>query len=838
MEIKESMKDQATTGILNNGSRRRHSFSQANVRAIFSCINNDGLLPHDIHNLRIIIVPNVGSNNGTKLSPPPYEYEDGVYVFIRLHVIIPSILSHRILTRHDLALISECAWCLSGPQYSGESVDLQQRYCTPKGREGEYCSHMKGAIWTMIDSNGKESFDCRVFHVYRSSKRSISNSGSPRKPGAPPAATRPKRVRSSPFSKMSSPKVSMPDPDTQKSNPKVGTLFDGIRSEVASSCNIVGSSSMSVNADNIYSENGLPDALRRMRRQEKSSAESNEPNINVKIVSGAGNARQATRSWTTDEDTKLVRLVEREIDVARIATRIAWNVLAQQMDNRSGKQCRERYVNHLNPDRKKGKWTEPEDALIDQLQATLGNQWSKVAAALPGRSDNDVKNRWHSRMRSQKRRHANISAVKLNKDDREEKPKNTVMKQERKKISKSTNLRGDSLSQEESAADNSTAAWVREETPKVGQRVQVKFDGGKKLCEGTITKVLQGAKSTKEQCYTLFIHYDNGESEEADFPDKGICLAPMSNKLLENDIMLCCELLNLHSTLKSPDKASGGKNQVSEEEPRFSSEHSSAGSREISGPLQESVTSSYENTARASSTGEGLEFKSSARGHHGYDKDAKKPSSGLSTHASKAEVSANDRATAFITSPSAMFSRRTRTAMPRGFPPTALNNQSRAFQHRSAPYSALPNQEQQRLLAAAQLLSSVNPGLAVAAISQAQNYNNHCVSQQHQVQAPDLHFQRYLSSNGSSTNFPNLTMPYLQLHLATRSIPRRETNLNDDGFSTDFPNLTIPNLQPYIGTIPIPRRETNLHELLAATVRAEHWALPSPSSQSEFNRRL
>jgi len=509
MEIKESMKDQVTTGTPNNGSRRRQSFSQADVRAIFSCVNNDGPLPDGINNLRIIIVPSVGSNNGIKLSPPPYEYKDGVYVLLRLHATVPSILSDRILIQHDLALMPECPWSLSGPQYSGESVDLQQRYCTPKWREEEYCSHMKGAIWTMIDSDGKESFDCRVFHVYHSSKRSISNSGSLRKTGAPPAATRPKRVRSSPFSKMSTPKVPMPDPDTQKSNPKVGTLFDGIRSEVASSCNIVGSSYMPVNADNICSENGVPDAPTKMRRQEKSPAESNELDIKVSIVTGAGKARQTTHSWTTDEDTKLARLVEGEIDVARVAARMAWNALAQQMENRSGKQCRERYVNHLNPDRKKGKWTGPEDALIAQLQATLGNQWSKIAAALPGRSDNDVKNRWHSRMRSQKRRHAKISAAKLSKGDREEKPKNTATKQERKKRPKAINLKADGPSHEESA-DNSTAALVREETPNVGQRVQVKFDGGKKWCEGTITKVSQGGKSTKEQCYTLLIHYENG----------------------------------------------------------------------------------------------------------------------------------------------------------------------------------------------------------------------------------------------------------------------------------------------------------------------------------------
>jgi len=72
---------------------------------------------------------------------------------------------------------------------------------------------------------------------------------------------------------------------------------------------------------------------------------------------------------------------------------------------RSGKQCRERWHNHVNPTVRKGEWTSDEDALIVALQKQLGNQWAKIAKHLNGRSDNAVKNRFHAIIRARTSQH-------------------------------------------------------------------------------------------------------------------------------------------------------------------------------------------------------------------------------------------------------------------------------------------------------------------------------------------------------------------------------------------------------------------------------------------------
>ena len=72
-----------------------------------------------------------------------------------------------------------------------------------------------------------------------------------------------------------------------------------------------------------------------------------------------------------------------------------WSNVAKAVPGRSGKQCRERYLNHLTPDIKLKNWSPVEDATIFRLFYTDGSKWSMMSKLLRGRTDNGIKNRYH-----------------------------------------------------------------------------------------------------------------------------------------------------------------------------------------------------------------------------------------------------------------------------------------------------------------------------------------------------------------------------------------------------------------------------------------------------------
>ncbi|QCD85321.1 myb proto-oncogene protein [Vigna unguiculata] len=111
--------------------------------------------------------------------------------------------------------------------------------------------------------------------------------------------------------------------------------------------------------------------------------------------------------WTLEEDNLLSQYISDHGEGR-------WNLLAKRSGlKRTGKSCRLRWLNYLKPDVKRGNLTPQEQLLILELHSKWGNRWSKIAQHLPGRTDNEIKNYWRTRIQKQARH------LKIETDSRE-----------------------------------------------------------------------------------------------------------------------------------------------------------------------------------------------------------------------------------------------------------------------------------------------------------------------------------------------------------------------------------------------------------------------------------
>lgn len=115
--------------------------------------------------------------------------------------------------------------------------------------------------------------------------------------------------------------------------------------------------------------------------------------------------------WSSEEDQILISYVQKY-------GHGNWRALPKQAGLlRCGKSCRLRWINYLRPDIKRGNFSEEDEESIIKLHEMLGNRWSAIAARLPGRTDNEIKNVWHTHLKKRINKNSDDIICKKKKSD-------------------------------------------------------------------------------------------------------------------------------------------------------------------------------------------------------------------------------------------------------------------------------------------------------------------------------------------------------------------------------------------------------------------------------------
>nr|ADY38392.1 R2R3 type Myb1 transcription factor [Leucaena leucocephala] len=133
--------------------------------------------------------------------------------------------------------------------------------------------------------------------------------------------------------------------------------------------------------------------------------------------------------WSPEEDAKLKAYIEQR------GTGGNWIALPHKIGlKRCGKSCRLRWLNYLRPNIKHGGFSEEEDNIICSLYASIGSRWSIIAAQLPGRTDNDIKNYWNTRLKKK------LLGKQRKQQEAQARRANNTFKQQELKIRQTNNL--------------------------------------------------------------------------------------------------------------------------------------------------------------------------------------------------------------------------------------------------------------------------------------------------------------------------------------------------------------------------------------------------------------
>ncbi|GAB4855931.1 hypothetical protein Ancab_024571 [Ancistrocladus abbreviatus] len=139
----------------------------------------------------------------------------------------------------------------------------------------------------------------------------------------------------------------------------------------------------------------MSDSTSEAGNRKTSRCRKNSPSIEEASSGGnsSGGGPLKKGPWTSAEDAILVEYVSRYGEGN-------WNAVQKYSGLlRCGKSCRLRWANHLRPDLKKGAFTSEEERRIIELHAKMGNKWARMATELPGRTDNEIKNFWNTRIK-------------------------------------------------------------------------------------------------------------------------------------------------------------------------------------------------------------------------------------------------------------------------------------------------------------------------------------------------------------------------------------------------------------------------------------------------------